>query len=1047
MTKNIVQCMSITFFITMIILSQNAYAQLSGTYTIPGSFATIEAAINALDTLGVSSAVTFNVAAGYSETFSSDSSGKISATGTVSNPIVFQKSGVGANPKITAGVGTGTRDGVIILRGGDYFTFDGIDVAENSLNTDDVTRMEWGYALLKKSTLAPANGCNFIIIKNCTITLNKQNTATWGIYAANHTDLSTTSSTMTDSSDVMSYCKFDNNTLDSYNGIRIISATTATFYGKGNEIGVNAGNYILAYGNGSATAYGMNIEYQDYLKIARNSVNGGGGTHTGLLYGIRTGSGTNSNVDIYLNSVTVTQSGTSLIYAIVNSMGSTGVDNTVNIYNNTVENCLYSGSSSNSFWMIYNLASAFNVNIYGNRCRNNTKAAGTGPLHCIYNSPTTETVNLKIYNNEIHNNASAGPMNGIHVTAGVNNYIYGNKIYDNRTTSSSGSVASGILIPSGPVNTYIYNNFISDLKAPNSSDVNAVRGISITSTTANSNIGIYYNTIFLNASGGTNFGSSGIFHTYSTTATTAALDMRDNIVVNLSTPSGTGKTVAFRRSAATNLNNYSILSNNNCFYAGTPSTSNVIFFDGTNFDQTIEDFKIRATPREGGSITENVPFVNSTTAPYDLHVQTTVPTQTESGGQIISAPISIVDDIDGNLRAVGSPNYPDMGADEFNGITVDITAPSLIYTVLDPTTSTSNRTLSNVTITDQSGINVTPGTAPRIYYRRTTDNNTYVDNTSSTNGWKYTETSNTSFPFEFLINYSLLFGGTGVQMGDIIQYFVIAQDNASPVNVGINIGDFNTPPTSVNLTAAAFPLTGNINSYYIITMLNGTITVGTGGDYTSLTGADGLFNAFNGNFVTGNVTAHIISDLTESGESSLNQWVEQGTGNYTLTIQPNDAVNKTISGTYKGGLFRLSGADRVLIDGRYNGSGNYLTFINNKDTNTTATFQLISLGAGLGCTDITIRNCNIKAGSNTVTNVFGIFGGSSTGSLTTGNAGGADYDNISFIENHIYATRNGIFIRGTSTDQMNNLLVSGNIIGADIAAEYITEYGMYLRLC
>ena len=97
-----------------------------------GSFATIEAAINALDTLGVSSAVTFNVAAGHTETFTSDSSGKISATGTVANPIVFQKSGVGANPKITAGVGTGTRDGVIILRGGDYFTFDGIDVCRKS---------------------------------------------------------------------------------------------------------------------------------------------------------------------------------------------------------------------------------------------------------------------------------------------------------------------------------------------------------------------------------------------------------------------------------------------------------------------------------------------------------------------------------------------------------------------------------------------------------------------------------------------------------------------------------------------------------------------------------------------------------------------------------------------------------------------------------------------------------------------------------------------------------------------------------------------------
>jgi hypothetical protein len=328
-------------------------------------------------------------------------------------------------------------------------------------------------------------------------------------------------------------------------------------------------------------------------------------------------------------------------------------------------------------------------------------------------------------------------MNGIHVTDGVNNYIYGNKIYDNRTTSSSGSVTSGILIPSGPVNTYIYNNFISDLKAPNSSDVNAVRGINITSTTANTNIGLYYNTIFLNTAGTGNFGTSGIHHTYSSTATSATLDMRDNIVVNLSTPSGTGKTVAFRRSAATNLNNYSTLSRPSTTKSIRYYFSNVIFFDGTNFDQTMEDFKIRVAPREGGSVSENVPFVNSTTAPYDLHVQTTVPTQTESGGQIISAPISIIDDIDGNLRATGSPNYPDMGADEFNGITIDITAPSLIYTVLDPTTSTSNRTLSNVTITDQSGINVTPGTAPRIYYRRTSDNNTYVDNTSSTSGWKY----------------------------------------------------------------------------------------------------------------------------------------------------------------------------------------------------------------------------------------------------------------------------------------------------------------------
>ena len=248
----------------------------------------------------------------------------------------------------------------------------------------------------------------------------------------------------------------------------------------------------------------------------------------------------------------------------------------------------------------------------------------------------------------------------------------------------------------------------------------------------------------------------------------------------------------------------------------------------------------------------------------------------------------------------------------------------------------------------------------------------------------------------------------------------------------------------MNLTAAAFPLTGTINFYRIIVLMNGTVTVGTGGNYPSLTGDYGLFASMNENIVTGNVSAQIISDLNETGTNALNQWVEQGGGNYTLTIQPNSAVLRTISGTYKGGLFRFNGADRVIIDGRFNNAGNNLTFVNNKDTNNTATFQFISLGVGQGCTDITIRNCNIKAGTNTLSNVFGIFGGSPTGSLSTGNAGGADYDNISIVQNNISKCRLGLFIRGTSSDQMNNFIMSGNVIGSDVVNEYVTEYGMYL---
>ena len=66
-----------------------------------------------------------------------------------------------------------------------------------------------------------------------------------------------------------------------------------------------------------------------------------------------------------------------------------------------------------------------------------------------------------------------------------------------------------------------------------------------------------------------------------------------------------------------------------------------------------------------------------------------------------------------------------------------------------------------------------------------------------------------------------------VAVGDVIQYFVVAQDLAGTPNVGINSGTFAAQPASVALTAAAFPLTGTIRNYTIVgAPLNGDYTVG-----------------------------------------------------------------------------------------------------------------------------------------------------------------------------------------------------------------------------
>ena len=100
MTKNYVLLTLLLCFI-----SSASYAQLTGTKTIPGDYASIAAAVTDLNAQGVGAGgVTFNVAAGYTETLTARIN--MTATGTAANPIIFQKSGSGANPKLTAFAGT-----------------------------------------------------------------------------------------------------------------------------------------------------------------------------------------------------------------------------------------------------------------------------------------------------------------------------------------------------------------------------------------------------------------------------------------------------------------------------------------------------------------------------------------------------------------------------------------------------------------------------------------------------------------------------------------------------------------------------------------------------------------------------------------------------------------------------------------------------------------------------------------------------------------------------------------------------------------------------
>lgn len=312
----------------------------------------------------------------------------------------------------------------------------------------------------------------------------------------------------------------------------------------------------------------------------------------------------------------------------------------------------------------------------------------------------------------------------------------------------------------------------------------------------------------------------------------------------------------------------------------------------------------------------------------------------------------------------------------------DTNPPTIFFSPLN-NSNASNRTLTNfATITDDQGISST--SKPRLYYKKSTDANVFGGNTSSDNGWKYVIASNSTSPYSFTINHSILWGGT-VSNGTTIEYFIVAQDESN---------NFSSYPEGA--TASANPPVANINAkpstvytYNIYTStIGGTINVGTGQTYTSLTGAGGVFEAINTKIVNQNIVINITSDLTEDGSNSLNELSGITTSYYYVTIKSNNSTMKTISGTNVPDgvpMININGADNLRIDGRIGFSGPFLTFINTK-TNSNTTGPVIQFTNG--SEDSYISKIIVESNSNS----------SSIGSINIGNNG---YNSIEISESKI----------------------------------------------
>ena len=737
---------------------------------------------------------------------------------------------------------------------------------------------------------------------------------------------------------------------------------------------------------------------------------------------------------------------------------------------NTVANLTQSNTGTSSNQLVGILGSTGGpLNISGNtifNLKSSSAATGSGSSSSVIGlSITGGSAGLSVINNHIYgvsndNTSAAVNVTGLYYqgpTTGTNivsrNLIHGLEL----STSDVSAAINGIYAYNGL--SEFQNNMIRLGIDDAGNDINtgyAINGIfdGATTSTSNSN-NFYHNNVYIGGSAVS--GNSSNTFAFNSIVLNNTTNIINNIFVNARSGGTTGQHYAIAVAGTTALP-AGITSNSNILYAPGTTGGNIGLYNATA-QPTIGDWQ-SASGLDALSASVDPMYVNptGTGTTFDLHVQNTNPV--EGGGTLIA---SVTDDFDGETRSTLTPT--DIGADAGNFTSSgDFFAPIISFTPLSNTALTTNVTLS-VDITD--GVGVSSGAnQPRLYFKKVSDANAFAGNTSADNGWKYVTSASTSSPYDFTLDFSIINGGSA-SSGDVIQYFVVAQDDAN--NYASNAaGVVATTPNPVqNITAA--PNLANVNSYLILTNFAGTYTVP--GNYATLTGTNGLFDAINQGSVTGNFTVQITDNLVEPGTVALNEF----TSPYTMTIVPADATLKTITGNADDGLIRLNGADHVTIDGRFNGSGQYLKFentstgtgsttstfffYNHADYNTLEYISIIGPSASTasvvkfyginpytGASSFnTIDHCDIAGSGSTQTGIYSYsnVGGSNTNN-TISNCNISDFStygiNLATGNSDWTISGNSFFQTGTSTGTTvygiylgytngANFLIDGNYIG------------------
>jgi hypothetical protein len=420
--------------------------------------------------------------------------------------------------------------------------------------------------------------------------------------------------------------------------------------------------------NSSATNSLLTVSSNSVLNHTRNAPS----ANMYIYYGAATAPATATHIvnDNLISGVSSTVSGSGNFYGLYCAEGNTTPYPLKIITGNTVNAVSMQGSGN--FYGIYATDLGDGGSASGSVVGNNVIQGCEFADACygIYcSSPTSPAYSSLIRKNIIRGIVSfTGTAYGAYSAANNAGSVFTSNKISNVSAIGASGTAHGLYCASTST-TDIVNNIIGNIEAPASGGANRCNGIYVNSgTLAN----VYHNSVWISAaSTGSNFGCNALY-----VSSTAGLILKNNLLVNTSTVTGTGLAAAYRRSS-TSLSNYNSASGNNLFYAGTPSAGHPLLYNGNSYN-TLAALQTFVSPREANSVSQMPVFKSlNPLSPYYLHPVTYSVSAIESAALTTSVLIDYDDEIRAGISGYpGSGAAPDIGADEFETFTLQCSGVS-----------------------------------------------------------------------------------------------------------------------------------------------------------------------------------------------------------------------------------------------------------------------------------------------------------------------------------------------------------------------------------